>query len=293
MILTNKLRLPEPIVRAITNDTYTKGDADISVTELLNPPQLRRLRIQHDHEIEEDVADRIYSLQGQAMHSIIERAGVEADELSEVTLYTTYLGWKIKGTFDHVSISKGELNDYKNTSAWKVKDGKLPPEWEAQTNIYRRILEREKGITINSVAIIALLRDWTKMEARRNADYPSAPAVRIEVPIWSADKTDAFIEERVRLHQQNPPQPCTDADIWARPDKWAVIKRNNTRATKVFDDPTEAEALAETIAGSRVEHRPGIATRCLAYCPVAKFCAQWQADPRRPADIESIDLFSS
>ena len=44
MILTNKHNLPEAIVAAIMNDSYTKGDADISVTELLSPPQLRALR---------------------------------------------------------------------------------------------------------------------------------------------------------------------------------------------------------------------------------------------------------
>ena len=30
MKLTNKLRLPEAIVRAVQNDSYTKGEADIS-----------------------------------------------------------------------------------------------------------------------------------------------------------------------------------------------------------------------------------------------------------------------
>jgi len=61
MKLTNNLRLPDPMVRAVGNDSYTKGDADISVTELLTPPQLRALRIKHHDEIVEDVSDRIWS----------------------------------------------------------------------------------------------------------------------------------------------------------------------------------------------------------------------------------------
>lgn len=31
MKLTNKLRLPEVVAMAVANDSYTKGDADISV----------------------------------------------------------------------------------------------------------------------------------------------------------------------------------------------------------------------------------------------------------------------
>ena len=47
MKLTNNHNLPEAIVAAIMNDSYTKGDADISVTELLTPPQLRHLKLKH------------------------------------------------------------------------------------------------------------------------------------------------------------------------------------------------------------------------------------------------------
>src|SRR3954463_10849323 len=38
MKLTNRLGLPEPIVAAVANDGYSRGDADISVTSLLKPP---------------------------------------------------------------------------------------------------------------------------------------------------------------------------------------------------------------------------------------------------------------
>jgi hypothetical protein len=293
MNLTNRLRLPEPIVRAIANDSYTKGDADISVTELLGPPQIRHLKKLHVDEIVEDAADRIWSLLGQAVHAIIERSGTAPTELNEVTLNTEYLGWKIKGTFDHVTLVSGELNDYKVTTVWKLAGDKVPEDWIAQTNIYRRILAKEKGVQIGSIAVIAILRDWSKNEAARRQDYPQAQAVRVEIPLWSDEETDDFIRERLMLHQEELPSPCTDSDIWAKPGKFAVVKKGQVRAVKLFDASDEAQALANTIAGSRVEARPAVATRCLSYCPVSQWCPQWAADPRRPSPSIVEDFFNN
>jgi hypothetical protein len=85
------------------------------------------------------------------------------------------------------------------------------------------------------------------------------------------------------LHQAEVPEPCTDEDIWAKPTKYAVIKKGNVRAIKLFEYKDEAEDLAATISGSRIEVRPGVATRCQSYCPVSDYCVQWAADPRRPS----------
>lgn len=293
MILTNNLRLPEPLVDSVSYDTYSKGDADISVTELLQPPQLRRLRIEHDHEITEDVVDRLWSLLGQATHSVIERAAKVSNltSLSEVTLTTNYGGWKLKGQLDHVALSTSELFDFKVTSVYKVKGGKLPFEWEAQTNIYRHMLRREKGLAIEAIAIIAILRDWSRNEAGRNSNYPDAQGVRIDVPLWSAARTEDFIMERIALHQATEPVPCTDEDRWTRRDLWAVMKRGNTRAVKLFEMQHEAEALASTASNLFVAHRPGYPIRCQTWCPVSRWCTQWAADPRNifePSITESL-----
>ena len=37
MKITNELGLPEPLVDAVRNDGYTKGNADFSVTGLISP----------------------------------------------------------------------------------------------------------------------------------------------------------------------------------------------------------------------------------------------------------------
>lgn len=294
MKLTNKRRLPEVVVRAVTNDPYTKGEADISVTELLTPPQLRKLKIDHYDELEEDVADRIASLRGQAFHVILERAAAgNPDMMIEKTVYAEYAGWKIKGQIDHVLLSSGELFDFKETNARKVRGGVLPREWEQQTNIYRRMLHREKGIQIGGIAVFAFLRDWSKRESKQSQDYPQAPVVRFDVPVWTDEQADAFIEERVRLHQMAESIACSEEDVWAKPDKWAVMKRGNVRAIRVYNNVFDADAHAGQSSAFYVEHRPGEAVRCQEWCPVSHLCPQWQADPRRSASNNGMEgLFS-
>jgi len=288
MKLTNNLRLPDPMVRAVGNDSYTKGDADISVTELLTPPQLRALRIKHHDEITEDVSDRIWSLLGQSTHHIIERAGMQSlASMNEVTVMSEYGGWKLKGQSDHVALAEATLYDFKVTSVWKVRDNIPAIEWVQQTNIYRRLLQREVGLTIDAIAIIAILRDWSKNEASRTSGYPQAQVVRLDIPLWGDAYTDAFIEERIRLHQAPDPEPCSDADRWVKPSKYAVMKRGNVRAVRLFDTAQEAEELASSSAAMYVEYRPGEAVRCQNWCPVSRWCAQWQADPRNTTQTQS------
>lgn len=282
MNMTNKLRLPDAIVRAVEKDSYTKGSADISVTELLSPPQMRQLKLAYAAEIVEDVSDRIYSLMGQSLHAIIERAASEdATVMAEATVYSEYNGWVVKGQADHLLLATGELLDFKMTTTYKVAGGQVPREWVEQTNIYRRMLQKEKGIEISSLAIIAILRDWSKNKSLTTQNYPQAQVLRLDVPLWSAEQADAFIMERVRLHQAEHPVECSDYDTWSRPDSYAVMKRGNVRAIRVFNNVVEAEQLASTASNLYVEKRPGLAVRCQDWCPVAQWCPQWQADPRR------------
>ncbi len=291
MTLTNRLRLPEPIIRAISNDSYTKGDADYSVTELLSPPQLVRLRREHAAEITEDASDRIWSLLGQAVHTIIERASEGLpDVLTETTLVLDFEDTRIKGTFDSLTISSGELNDFKVTTVWKLIGGGVPEEWEAQTNIYRWMLWRLKGIEVNAIAIIAILRDWSKREAERRSDYPQQQAVRLEVPVWPYEVTEAFVRSRIDLHGDTT-QGCSDEDIWAKPSKWALMKRGRKTAVRLYDTKEEADAENSGV-GSYIEYRPGVATRCESYCPVSQFCQQWANDPRRKQPSEAENLFN-
>ena len=85
MKYTNLSNLPKAIERAVENDPY-ESNADISTTRLIAPPRIRVLQKRNWDLITEDVSDRIFSLLGQSVHHVIERAKTR-QEISEKRLF--------------------------------------------------------------------------------------------------------------------------------------------------------------------------------------------------------------
>lgn len=289
MKLTNKFRFPDAIYRAVGNDSYTKAGADYSVTELQKPPRAVALEKTHSDELEEDVSDRIFSLFGQAMHVVAERANKIG--IAERRLFITVDGKVISGGMDLYD-EAGALTDYKTTSVFKVK-GKIYPhpsdpslfkikdgellDFVGQLNGYAEIL-RQHGHEVKRLEILAILRDWSKPRSLRERDYPQTQAMRLEVPVWESSRALGFIKMRIAMHEAakvSLPQ-CTLEDRWAREDEWAVKKAGAKRALRLFSNEAEAVKLAEE-KKYLVEFRPGENIRCEAYCLASKFCDQFKA----------------
>lgn len=74
-ILTNKYNLPKTIVDACKNDGHRVA-GDISVTQLIDGPQVRLLKMKHNYEV--DVAETLWALMGTALHNILERANISS-----------------------------------------------------------------------------------------------------------------------------------------------------------------------------------------------------------------------
>jgi len=90
--LTNNYGAPDSIVDAIRSDPYTKDGADFSVTELIKPPQIRRLWNKHEDDISVDVREQIWKLLGTGVHAAIEQ-GPPCEEcagIGFVEVYTIY-----------------------------------------------------------------------------------------------------------------------------------------------------------------------------------------------------------
>ena len=64
MKYTNKFNLPESIVNAVKRPSYSRGKSTISVTQLINSPQIVALREKHSDDIEVDVSDQVWALFG-------------------------------------------------------------------------------------------------------------------------------------------------------------------------------------------------------------------------------------
>jgi hypothetical protein len=279
MNLTNTYNLPDAILQAVRNDPY-KGGGDISVTKLIDAPQRRQLLSQYKASIVEDVSDRVWSLLGQAVHTILERAN--KSDIVEERLYAEVNGWQLSGQFDRIDLHGATLDDYKVTGVYKVMGGDVT-EWTWQLNILRW-LALKNGYQVDGLRIVAILRDWKKAELKRKPTYPIAPIVSIDIEVLSDEVIEEFIRTRVALHQKakaGESVPCTDEERWYEGTKWALMKKGGKRAIRVYENKDDIESpVAE---GFYVEERKGSYRRCAEYCEVAAFCQQYQAN-RTPDD---------
>jgi len=273
--ITNRFGLPDALVRAVQADPYAKGDCEFSVTELLAPARQRALMQIHKEEIEEDVADRLFSLYGQIAHLILERANVV--DLAEKRFFGKIGDATVSGQVDSLMIMDGVLTDWKFTSASGFYKGKDPkPEWVAQLNFQLELL-RQNGLDAAKLQIGGLLRDYSKLAAGRSQDYPEAPVVLMPIPLWERSFTVSVMEARVAAHRQaraGTLPPCSPEERWEKPGVWAVMKDGQKRAVKLCNTEEEAREFAKGADKLSVVERPGESTRCLHYCPVAPFCTQ-------------------
>lgn len=278
MNYTNTANLPQPLVSALIFDDYD-SQADISVTGLGLPVRIRQLEKRHGDKITVDVSELIWKVIGSIGHKILERADTD-NHLSEERLFTSLHGWTISGKADLLAPNM-TLSDYKFTSVWAMKDAKI--EWEQQLNLYA-LLYRKNGFLVDKARLVAVLRDWSKLKASREPDYPQVGVVVREVPLWSPEEQEAFLGLRVRAHQQaekladDDLSMCTEEERWHKPDVWAVKKKGGKRALRLLETPEAASAYAldrepQFPTRLEIEHRPGEDTRCLHYCAVRQFCS--------------------
>jgi hypothetical protein len=279
MKLTNRLNLPEPIVEAVRRDSYSKGEADFSVTELLRPPRIAALERELGDHVEEDVSEHIYRLLGQTMAVTLERAGVpERRFIMEVAVDGKI--YSVSGKPDR--FKDGLLQDWKLTTVWKAKGQACPPEFEEQLNLYGELM-RSNSYEVRALEAVLILRDWSKLEMFRNEDYPRAQVATLSAPIWKRERAQAFARDRIRLHlaaRKRLPL-CSGEERWAKADVYAVMRKGRKTAVRLLNNELAAKTYIQekelNAAAHYVERRPGENTRCKFYCPVAKFCEQYQA----------------
>lgn len=278
MKLTNKRNLPDAFVQAVKNDNYSRGNSDLSITQAIDSPQIVELTRRHYGEIEEDVEDRVWSLFGQSIHTILERANKHA--IAERRLSTEIEGWKVSGGMDLYEI-EGILTDYKTTTVWQLLYDGIE-KWTKQLNCYA-VLLRKNGFKVEKLQVVAMLRDWQRSKSKLDVHYPKSMVVNINIELWADDVAEKFLRERVILHKQarltGNLEPCTNKERWVRDDAWAVKKVGGKRAMSggVFKTEDEAKAFVGLDTKLAIEHRLGSPNRCLNYCSISKFCPQYQA----------------
>jgi len=295
MKYTNRHNIPQEIINAVHNDSYSKGKATISATGLLQPPRIRLLAQENYEKLTIDVSDEIWKLLGQSVHTILERANENnEDVITEQRMFTVVNDWTVSGQTDSIDVKSNTLKDYKVTSVWSIvsalKEGKV--EWEQQLNIYAYLYKQTTGKTIDQLNIIAIARDWNKNQyLRSGGDYPPSPVTVLDIDLWSDEEQEDFIKQRVSIHQEaevdyliNDKLPfCTDEERWRRKDTYRVEKKGRKTAVRVLDTQEEADKYMEghkDIKLLKVVEAKGECVRCANYCDVAEFCNQYNEESK-------------
>ena len=277
MKITNKLNLPQPFVDAAKTE-YTYTPKRYSVTGILKGVREAVLQHRHDQETDQDAAEMVWLIFGKAVHTVLENAaetpGLEVEGRLEKDMGD---GYTLSGIFDLYNPETETVSDWKTASVWKV----LFDDWadyERQLAIYAWLLN-ESGRPCYHGEIVALLKDHSKTEASRRADYPQLPVFRktfnftpegLEEIGEMVAENFAAIKYAETLEDASLPL-CTDDERWHKPDKWAVKKPGVKKAVRVYETREEAIAHADG-TNLEIEYRPGEDTKCKNYCSVAPFC---------------------
>jgi hypothetical protein len=278
-IIGNRENVPQIYIDACMNDKYSKGDADFSVTGLMQPPYKNKLFAKHKRNIVVDVAAKIDALMGTAMHIVLEQGrefNENPDYITEKRVFTTIGGKMVSGCADVIT-NDGMLSDHKNCSVWKAKFGQT--DWEKQLNMYAYMLKVSEDIAIKKLEVTSKYKDWSPSRAKREHDYPQSKVETHEIKRWQPATVQAYMIDRIKLHVHPDPPPCNDEDMWTKPAIWAVHKGGAKRATKLCDTKEEAEGYITSrgVPNPRIEYRPGERTRCenQDWCSVRDFCPEY------------------
>ena len=82
MRITNELKLPDMLVRAIEKE-YVYRDKRYSITSLLDPERVIILKRRHNDEIEQDISSCLWMLFGSFTHFALENIEIKPYEYVE------------------------------------------------------------------------------------------------------------------------------------------------------------------------------------------------------------------
>ena len=284
------------------------SSGDYSVTEIIDPPRLVRLKKRYGSEVIQPLSSVIASMMGTAMHEYFEKylkkwvfktgySGYTFEEQLNVamdvcTKFTEDSDAKIvtrnlSGRYD--IRDNLDLIDIKTCKVWKkVFDPELK-EWTEQQNCYNYLLKEARNIELNRLLIVAIYKDWQEGQSLRSSTYPQTQIEEYELPMWPYEVTKEFIETKLAGHiavEDTPDEElpaCTREERWERFNgghqvEYAIMKSaKSTRAMKLIKTNLEdAFAAAQSMKGitkeSFIEVRYAQRTRCENWCSVNMYC---------------------
>lgn len=279
MTITNELNLPQALVDACDVTPHNAPNT-VSATTLKSGIREILLTKRHWEEMTDDVSNRIWTLFGTAVHSLLEK---EAPETFVEERFEQQIGkYKVTGRLDCYDMKNKIIFDYKTATTWKYKFGDFS-DWKFQGLVYAWLL-RKAGLEVKECRFVAMFKDFSKTKAITESGYPSKP-----VYVYKFDVTELDLEEiekkiisKVEELEKSEDLPddqlplCSDEERWAKPPKFAVMKKGRKSALKLCDDRESAELYMSTVGGDYIEERKGSDGKCEGYCSCCEFCSYWQ-----------------
>jgi len=155
------------------------------------------------------------------------------------------------------------------------------------------VLFEKYGFPVKGLQIVYIFRDWNKNKIFESG-YPQSPIV--VVPIKMLPDREQIIEDKIKYCEQFKDVPdkdlpyCTDAERWAKPSKWAVMKDGRKTAVRVFNDETECmDYITANNLDSKhyVSERKGDQFVRCGYCSGRVFCNQYAEGIKDAAEHEN------
>jgi hypothetical protein len=275
MEITNKHNLPAPIIKLLSKEYHKKGD--YSATELVYSVRKRILMDRHNDNITVDASDQLHRIEGQLMHYALERGECD-NQIVEEYLTVNVLGKVITGRPD--SYMDNAIQDYKYVKVYGYILGSSKPNYESQLNIYDYMF-KQQNINAERLENIYWFKDWSEMKAQTDKSYPQTHVLTHPVKKWSTEEQLKYITDRVKLFEDSKKlsdsdlPECTPSEKWHKPDKWAVKKTGNKKATKLCDSEKDAQIYMiekNKVKGYEIIFRPGENTMCESKCECRLFC---------------------
>ena len=275
MIITNNLGLPQPIVDACKEEYREPVEKRYSVTELLKPVREIVLTRKFSKELTCDVTEMSGALLGKGLHKVFELLNKEGSAEERIE-YTLENGYTISGIIDLWDEENLTIIDYKTCAVSKIQKQDFD-DWKDQCLSYAWLKFKKDKIYVDKVKVIALIKDWSKIRATTDVNYPKSPFYIYEVKV--TDYELRIIETKLRfkidqlINCENSDLPlCSDEERWFSGNKYAIMRKGAKRAYKLVDTLKEAEIISAELDNSIIEVRKGNYTKCDFYCPVRKWC---------------------
>lgn len=310
MKITNKTNVTMPLLIGVLADTYDYVDDPdyLSTTTLIRP--LKQIILSSRVEQSEDVADKVNTFIGSAVHSVFEDVWFDEKARQKVMEYLGYkqdiidaveinpetptdgmiavyvepprrrkdvMGISIGGKPD--LIMDGRLHDYKTSSTFKWTKGDFQ-DYLLQLSIYRWLYQ--DLIDQDTAGVCFIFKDWKAAQAEANPDYPDSPFKEMDLPLMSIEDTEQYITGKVNEYRKyrNKPEAempeCSEEELWMDPPKYKYYSnpaKTEGRSTKNFTTPADAQKHLNEKGKGVIITEYGQPKRCL-YCPAFDICQQ-------------------